>query len=174
MMWSFKIVGACLILAGAALFGIRYRNYLSRRCALLDSIHKTLKMIREKIIHENELLEDSMISCGKIYPVPEGNLFSGFAESMDTVDSPQNRWKEYVNAYLKKNSIYTETLMSALHEFGEAWQHISSDSIASSVESTCRLLETELQAAETKRDKDGGLVLKTSLAVGILLIVLLI
>ena len=165
MAWTFKIVGACLILAGAVLFGVRYRNYLYRRCVLLDSIHKTLKMIREKIVHENELLEDSMIICGKSYPVPEGNLFACFAESMETMDSPQDRWKEYVSTYLKKYGIYTEPLMSSLHEFGEAWQHVSSDSVASSMESTCKILETEMQVAEEKRQKEGGLILKISLAV---------
>ena len=174
MAWTFKIIGACLILMGAVLFGLRYRNYLCRRCALLDSIHKTLKMIREKILHENELLEDCMITCGKCYPVPEGNLFSTFAESMETMDLLREGWQQHVHTYLKKYGIYTEPLMSSFHEFGEAWQHVSSDSVAASMESTCKILETELQAAEEKRQKEGGLILKISLAVGILLIVLLI
>ncbi len=172
--WSLKIIGACLIIVGAGLFGIRYRNYLQRRCVILDSMHKTLKMIREKIVHENELLEDSMIACGKIYPVHEGNFFECFAVSMGDMQAPQEQWKRHVDTYLKKYGIYTEALASGLYDFGEAWQHVSTDSVDASMESTCGLLESEIKTAEEKKQKEGALALKISLAVGILLIVLLI
>ncbi|MBR5501280.1 MAG: stage III sporulation protein AB [Clostridia bacterium] len=171
---SVKIIGACLILTGATLFGIRYRNFLHRRCVLLDSIYKTLKMIREKIVHENELLEDSMLTCGNLYPVEEGNLFAAFASSMDAVQAPKEAWKCHVNTYLKKYGLDTETLVSGLCDFGEAWQHVSTESVSDSISHTCTVLEQEIQTAETKKEKEGALVLKLSLAMGVLLIVLLI
>ena len=174
IVWGIKIAGAGLILAGSFLFGTKYRTYLQRRWAILDSIYKTLCMIREKIIHENELLVTGMVTCGKAYPVPEGNLFERFANSMEGMDIPGEQWKKHVNDYLHQYGIYTEPLASGLHAFSDAWQHVSPESVTSSIESACGILETEIKEAEVKQQKEGALALKISLAIGILLIVLLI
>ncbi len=168
-----KIAGSGMIVGGSGLLGKQYAQYLSRRVAVIDGTLKTLRMIREKILHENELLEICMTSCGKMYPLPEGNLFEEFALQMKDGKEPDRHWKKHVEKYLKRNGMYTETLYRGLSELGDGFEQIHADALIASMDTTCVFLAEEYTRAETRRTKESPLSWKVSLALGILLTVLL-
>lgn len=168
-----KIAGAVMIVGGSGLLGKQYAQYLSRRTAVIDGTLKTLRMIREKIQHENELLEICMTSCGKIYPLPEGNLFEEFALQMKDGKEPDRHWKTHVEKYLKRNGMYTESLYCGLSELGDSFDQIHTETLVASMDTTCAFLEEEYTRAEARRAKESPLSWKVSLALGILLTVLL-
>lgn len=171
--FALKISGVGLVIGGAGLFGKQYGRHLSRRVAIIEATLKTLRMIREKILHENELLEVCMASCGKMYPLPEGNLFEGFAGCIDEGKDTVQHWKNYVTQYFTKNGIHDTTLLQGLCDLGEAFVQVSTDSLISSIDATCALLSDELIEAEERKKKEGALAWKISLAVGVLLAVVL-
>ncbi len=168
-----KISGIGLIVGGSMLFGQRYRHYRARKVAILETIHKTLCMMREKILRENALLEICMASCGQMYPIPEGNLFEEFSSVLENGKSPENHWKSHVREYLERNSMYSNSLFTGLGELENAFSQINTETLIASLDTASTFLEKEVERENERCKKEGPLIQKVSLALGILLCVIL-
>ena len=173
MSFVLKILGIGFIIGGSILFGRRYNIYRARRVLILESIQKTICMMREKILRENALLEVCMASCGQMYPIPEGNLFESFARVLEQGKSPESCWGEFVKAYLEQNNLYNESLYTGLAELRHAFAQMNTDSLVASLDTVCAFLEKEVDLEKEKSAKEGPLYQKISLALGVLLCVIL-
>ncbi len=166
-----KIAGGGMLVCGAYLLGKKYRTHLSRRVAVLDSTRLTLRLMREKILHENELLTDCMVACGQLYDLPEGNLFATF--QLTAEQDLETQWCAHVDRYLKTNQMYTKTLAQGLGELGKAFNQIHTDSLIAAMDTTCVFLEEAQGAAEKKCAAEGPMAWKITTALGLLVAVLL-
>lgn len=171
--WIVKLAGAALILVGSGMLGSRYRRRRLRTCAVLESIVKTMRMMREKILHENDLIQDCMRTCGESFPVEEGNLFAGFGAAYTGEEALCDAWKRYVTAYFPGKNLVAPRTERALCDFGEAFCHISGDSLLAALDDAVRETEAELEAQREQDSRNGALSWKVTLACGALLVILL-
>lgn len=168
-----KICGIGLILCGSVLFGRKYSDERKSKVRILETIQKTMCMMREKILHENALIETCMTTCGKMYPIPEGNLFEDFAILMEEGQTPQTNWKEHVKTYLVKNNLYSDSLYTGLGDLENAFAQMNTDSLIASLDTANTFMEQETALEKEKCKKEAPFIQKISIAIGILLCVIL-
>lgn len=170
-----KLAGCGLILLGCAWFGLRYRNALLRRTAVTENMLQTLRMIREKVEKENEVLEVGMQSSGALYPIPEGNLFSQFADEGRDAETENlaAAWETHIHRYFARNDLTDGTVESALCELGKAFAHLSTESLTAAMQVTLSALQEGVETAKEKARKEGPFVLKAALLAGAFLVILL-
>lgn len=171
--FALKITGMGLIVGGSIIFGQKYSHYRNRKVIVLETIHKTMCMMREKILRENTLLEVCMASCGQMYAIPEGNLFEEFSNILEQGKSPESHWKDHVCTYLKRNGFNSEALCAGLCELENAFTQMNTDSLVASLDAASTFLEKEVEQEKEKCKKEGPLIQKVSVALGILLCVML-
>lgn len=168
-----KICGIGLVICGCALLGKKYNESRKRKVVILETIQKTICMMREKFLHENELLETCMNTCGKMYSIPEGNLFEEFASLMAEGKTPQSNWKQHVKTYLEKNNLYSETLFTGLGDLENAFTQMNIDSLVASLDTANAFMEQETALEKEKYKKEAPFFKKISIAIGVLLCVIL-
>lgn len=169
-----KIIGAILLVCGAALIGLSASAGLSARARSLAGMAQALDVMRSEIGERLSPLEEVMRRLSKISAPPLGDFFLQCAEEMRSKpDIPFGLiWtKQLARAEnLRLNARETEELSS----LGNVLGRYSAEEQRASIEHAARCIDSMAASAERDRARLGMLYTKLGFICGISVVIVFI